>query len=68
MPKRGPGRVFNLDPEMLFRYLVRLGESESTVLNFTRTAGLNLITLNIADHLKVMELYYSTTGREIGSP
>src|SRR5262249_45341422 len=49
----GPGRVLNLDPEMLFSYLVRLDESENKILSFSRTAGLNLITLNIRDHLKV---------------
>jgi len=63
----GPGRVFNLDPEILFSYLVRRDENENKVLSFSRTAGLNLVTLNISDHLKVMELYYSTVGRDSGS-
>jgi hypothetical protein len=63
----GPGRVFNLDSEILFGYLVRLDEDESKVLNFSRTAGLNLITLNRGDPSKLMELYYSTAGRESGS-
>jgi hypothetical protein len=62
----GPGKIFNLDPEILYGYLVRLDESDAEILSFSRTAGLNLITVKIEDPARVLELYYSRAGRESG--
>ena len=62
-----PGRVLNLDPEVLFGYLVRLGDNNEDVLSFSTTAGLNIITLKVPEPSKVMQLYYAAMGAQGGS-
>ena len=57
-----PGRVLNLDPEILYGYLGRLNDNYGKVLTFSTTAGLNLITLKLSDPWKIMELYYAGMG------
>ncbi|MBI3303448.1 MAG: DUF4007 family protein [Deltaproteobacteria bacterium] len=57
-----PGRIFNLDPEALYSYLIRLDERHEKFVTFTRTAGLNLITLHTQDSKVVLERYYSSIG------
>jgi hypothetical protein len=57
-----PGRVLNLDPEILYGYLGRLNDNYGKVLIFSTTAGLNLITLKVSEPLKIMDLYYAGMG------
>lgn len=61
-----PGRVYVLDSEMLYGYLVRLESAERGLISFSRTAGLNLITFKLRDPMEVLTRYYSsvltTTG------
>lgn len=57
-----PGRIFNLDPESLYSYLIRLEGSRGKFITFTRTAGLNLITLHTQDAESVLRSYYNSIG------
>lgn len=59
-----PGRIFNLDPESLYGYLIRLDEHQEKFVTFTRTAGLNLITLHTRDPQIVLTRYYSSLRGE----
>jgi hypothetical protein len=59
-----PGRMFNLDPESLYGYLSRLDEQPEKLVSFTRTAGLNLITLHTLDPQAVLTRYYCSFGGE----
>lgn len=60
-----PGRVFNLDPDTLYGYLIRLDEGQEKPVTFTRTAGLNLITLHTREPQAVLEHYYHSLGGDV---
>lgn len=57
-----PGRVFNLDPDTLYGHLLHLDEHEEKLVTFSRTAGLNLITLQTRDPHEVLTHYYRSLG------
>lgn len=60
-----PGRIFNLDPDTLYGYLLRLDEKKERFVTFTRTAGLNLITLHTRDPQEVLTGYYRSLGGDV---
>lgn len=53
-----PGRVFGLDSEILYEYLLRLSAEQKGVISFSRTAGLNLVTFRRTDPFEVLRRYY----------
>lgn len=63
---QSPGRVFVLDTEMLYEYLIALDKEHSDLLSFSRTAGLNLIMFKpLGDPLDVLKRYYRV-GAKLG--
>ncbi len=61
--ENSPGRIFNLDPELLFSYLTRLDECGG-MIGFSQTAGLNLITLKTEKPEEILRRYYSLIGEQ----
>lgn len=61
-----PGRAYVLDSEQLYERLQRLETQYGDLLAFSRTAGLNTITLRVSDPLAVFVRYYEEVegGRE----
>jgi hypothetical protein len=53
-----PGRVFALDSEALYEYLLRLESEHNDLISFSRTAGLNLIMFKPVESLHVLKQYY----------
>ncbi|MCG3772309.1 MAG: hypothetical protein JW384_03516 [Nitrosomonadaceae bacterium] len=53
-----PGRVFALDSDALYEYLLRLESEHNDLISFSRTAGLNLIMFKPVDSLQVLNQYY----------
>ena len=54
-----PGRVFVLDTETLYEYLIALEKEHPDLISFSRTAGLNIIMFKpIGDPLDVLKRYY----------
>jgi hypothetical protein len=53
-----PGRVFALDSDALYEYLLRLENEHNDLISFSRTAGLNLITFKPVESLQVLKKYY----------
>jgi hypothetical protein len=53
-----PGRVFALDSDALYEYLLRLESEHNDFISFSRTAGLNLIMFKPVDSLQVLNEYY----------
>jgi hypothetical protein len=54
----GPGRVFVMDSEMLYEYLLHLEDQAQGVFSFARTAGLNLVTFRPTEPLALLRRYY----------
>ena len=59
---RSPGRVFALDSEALYEYLIRLEKEHRGLISFSRTAGQNLIMIKPIDSLEVLKRYYQGAG------
>lgn len=53
-----PGRVFGLESEVLYEYIVRLEKEHADLLAFSKTAGLNLIMFKPMESLEVLKRYY----------
>ena len=52
-----PGRIFLLDAELLYSFLGRL-EADERLLSFSRTAGLDLVTLKEHNPEQILRRYY----------
>lgn len=55
-----PGRLYLLDAEALYAHLLRLEAEHGDLLTFSRTAGLNVITLRVSEPLLVLRRYYES--------
>lgn len=58
-----PGRIYGLDAEALHTYFTRLENQEQKLLSFSRTAGLNVVTLQTTDPESVLRRYYDMKER-----
>lgn len=56
-----PGRIFLLDAELLYSLLGKL-EADERLLSFSRTAGLDLVTLKERKPEKILGRYYKRVG------
>lgn len=61
-----PGRVYALDAEGLYEHLLRLDAEHGDLVTFSRTAGLNLATVRVADPMAVLRRYYAVVGADAG--
>jgi len=52
-----PGRIFQLDPELLYSYLGKL-EADERLVDFSRTAGLDLVMLKVGKPDLILSQYY----------
>jgi len=63
-----PGRIFQLDPELLYSYLGKL-EADERLVDFSRTAGLDLVMLKVAAtvplHNQDLELELAAMARTL---
>lgn len=57
-----PGRVFNFDAETLFEHLSRLTQTRRKLVEYSKAAGLNTITLVETNMQRVLADYYAQGG------
>lgn len=62
-----PGRLFALDAETLYEYIMELCDQYPDLVGYSRTAGLNMITVRQVDGVEVLKRYYHHVGSREGT-